>query len=323
MANHDHYQVGLINAQSAKNKKGQIKDYILNNELDLLVITETWTKQGKRGRYDLDACGPRKNRDGNVCRFNVKHHQPRPRKKGGGVALLFNKKSNISVEAERYSPTHWAFEYLDLDLNINGNKVCLIIIYSPDSQSKFNDFIEYFEFLVKIATKKNPKNVLIVGDFNIHVKRTEEYQARKFNALLQKFGLKQHVQDVTRDGKEGEKSSILDLVISYTKDESFVSNVAVLKDQKFSDHNPVKFQLFLPAVNSGENHSTDVSEVEEPNDIQQDEALTRLTKQKKFIDFVLSPMKEKAVSELPGIGEKYEENLMKHEHKIDKVSLHY
>lgn len=120
------FHVGLINAQSAKNKKDKIRDYIRNNRLDLLVVTETWTKPGRRGYLDLKACCP------NIINFHVKHHQPRRNKTGGGVALLYNSRSNISIEDVRYSPKEWPFEYLDLDLNIHGNNICLIIIYSPN-----------------------------------------------------------------------------------------------------------------------------------------------------------------------------------------------
>lgn len=146
-----------------------------------------------------------------------------------------------------------------------------------------------------------------------------EYQTRNFNALLQTFGLQQHVRDFTHYGHNGERNSILDLVISYTRDESFVYNVTVLKDENLSDHKPVNFDLLLSAINSNENPTTD--EAEETNIIQQDESCARLITMEKYMEFVTSKIEDKPVTALPRIGIKYEANLK--QDGIDKASVDY
>ena len=82
--------------------------------------------------------------------------------------------------------------------------------------------------------------LLIMGDFNLHIDDTENTQAVRFMTILDSFGLKQHVVSLThRDGH------ILDLVI--TRDNCsplHVSNVCVLK-QPISDHKPICFSLNL------------------------------------------------------------------------------
>ena len=82
--------------------------------------------------------------------------------------------------------------------------------------------------------------LLIMGDFNLHIDDTENIQAVRFITILDSFGLKQHVVSSThRDGH------ILDLVI--TRDNCtplHVSNVCVL-EQPISDHKPICVRLNL------------------------------------------------------------------------------
>ena len=44
----------LINARSVGNKSSQVLDLIMENNLDILVITETWLFRGGAGKIELD-----------------------------------------------------------------------------------------------------------------------------------------------------------------------------------------------------------------------------------------------------------------------------
>ncbi len=72
-------KVSLWNAQSAKNKTIEISDYILESNIDIHFITETWLSQNG----DDSKCSEMK-----PSGFKLKH-VPRPSRKGGGIAMIY------------------------------------------------------------------------------------------------------------------------------------------------------------------------------------------------------------------------------------------
>ncbi len=72
----------MINARSVKNKVAEIRHYILDNDEDMLIITETWlSSQDNVVVYRLVPDG-----------YEIKH-QAREHRRGGGVAIVY--KSSI------------------------------------------------------------------------------------------------------------------------------------------------------------------------------------------------------------------------------------
>ena len=219
----------LINARSAINetRSREIENYISDNDLDFLAVTETWADPGRDGSDDLrDFCCP--------PGFQVKHHQPRDRERGGGVALFY-RKNIISVRRSRSSSQDSTFEYLDLDLNIGNRTIRLVIVYRPPGS--IPDFLDEFEPFVDRITRRTPRNLLILGDFNIHVDNRRNSASRQFRDLIEDAGLKQHVRSPTHTG-----GHTLDLVLTYSN-ESFLSNLIVRRFY-LGDHKPVEFNLF-------------------------------------------------------------------------------
>ena len=74
-------QCAVINAQSVRNKPLVIADFVADNDLEFLAITETWLKQNG----DLDVIGAL-TPDGYSF-----IHIPRSYGAGGGVGVLFKK----------------------------------------------------------------------------------------------------------------------------------------------------------------------------------------------------------------------------------------
>ena len=71
-------QLCVLNTQSMCNKSDEFVDVVLQNNLDLVTISETWFKPDDN--LVPHECTP--------AGYSL-HHIPRPKKTGGGVALLF------------------------------------------------------------------------------------------------------------------------------------------------------------------------------------------------------------------------------------------
>ena len=307
---------GLINANSAANKSAEIQEYIFQNNLNLLAITETWARPGRDGDYALRACCP--------PGFHFEH-EPRVGR-GGGVAVIY-KMSSVPVVKNRLLARNFTFESIDVQLRHQG--IRLIVIYRPPSGS-VPDFLRDFGCLLRTAVRQSQRHLLIVGDFNIHVCTARNASTLQFLDLIEQFGLKQHVYNATH--KSGH---VLDLVISYSHD-TLVSNVAV---QHFylgrGDHKPVKFTLKLSSsrINVTTNPNGIITPVllnpssrlyqrptrispsteEEPISVTMrtyNERDSYLNTTKKFRDFVSGPIGDKPVTSLPGIGRENGERLM-------------
>ena len=107
----------LINARSIRNKTLLIQDFVVDNLVDVLIITETW----------LSRCGDEVI-IGKICppayRF---FNQPRLSGNGGGVGLLY--KANLHVKT-RLSHDYRSFEYLDSTI-VSSRTVRVISVYCP------------------------------------------------------------------------------------------------------------------------------------------------------------------------------------------------
>ena len=190
-------------------------------------ITETWLHQ--EGDDSII---------GDLCPTGYKFiHVPRSNGTGGGVGLLY--RQSVRARLRTCEHSFRSFEYLDASF-INVTNVRVIVIYRPPAvglspEIFLDDFSTLLEELIICS-----EELLIMGDFNLHIDDIENTQAVRFISLLDSFGLKQHVVSPTHRG-----GHILDLVI--TRDHCValeVSNICVL-EQPVSDHKPIWFNLNL------------------------------------------------------------------------------
>jgi hypothetical protein len=71
----------LLNARSISNKSTAIREFIANNSVDILALTETWLNQDSQNEYIIRNCTP--------LNYVFKHVATKSR--GGGVALIYKK----------------------------------------------------------------------------------------------------------------------------------------------------------------------------------------------------------------------------------------
>ena len=216
-------RLALLNIRSLVNKSLLVNDVIMTYDLDFLLLSETWLTECSCCAI-LNEAAPTHFSFMNKCRTG---------KKGGGIAAIFK---SVFQCKEITLGDFSSFEYLCF-LPKGDPKVIILIIYRPPRYSgKFID--EFAELLSVICTDYN--FFIITGDFNIHVDNNKDSNAKELSALLDTFGLFQHVKGPTHT-----RGHTLDLVISKGVN---ISSVDV-KDLALSDHFCVFFDLqIIPNV---------------------------------------------------------------------------
>ena len=180
-------QFCLLNAQSIRNKTTEMHEYIMEKDIDILAITETWLKSG-----DL-----RKLKEATPKTHKFKHIS-RQSRWAGGVAIVY--KSSLNLDVKPVSYVAKSFEMMEAGVISGSTSIGLIILYRPPPSKTnglttsifYQKFADYLETVT--LTKAHP---LLVGDFNFHVDVTSDSKAAQFSAIVDAAGLVQHVHEPT------------------------------------------------------------------------------------------------------------------------------
>ena len=208
----------LINARSVGNKSSQVLDLIMENNLDILVITEMWLFSGEQAKLNMI-----------TPEGYISFSKPRDERKGGGIAIICQNELKCETKNSSFHAT--SFKFLHLGITINNKYFSLYTIYrlEPNVEKMsvfFDEFATYLENWTLVS-----HDVLILRDFNIHIDLPND---SKTLTLLEIFNLVQHAVAPTH-----ESGHIIGLIISHPND--FVYNVVV--NEYFSDHKTVSFTL--------------------------------------------------------------------------------
>ncbi|XP_029914404.1 uncharacterized protein LOC115364114 [Myripristis murdjan] len=252
-------RMGLLNIQSLNNKVSKVRRFIVQNKLDVFLPTETWLDPSSADIV-LSRALPGS--------FSFCHQSRGGR--GQGVAIQYSNKfqgRKINIESME------TFQCVALDLWHDkwDAPILLVNVYRPPKQKRvrFDKFLMEFEKLLNEIL--NYKNVLMTGDFNIHVDKVYNkwwpwewlrwviYKRRSpkkdFCLFLLKHGLDQdHVCEPTH--KDGH---ILDLVITRNVQ---VSSFSVQND-RISDH----YTVYFSARPDGKKKTCKKNKVQEPDDL--------------------------------------------------------
>ena len=224
--------VAVFTARSVgeKSKRLAISDFIVNNDVDVLCITETWLlPSGDEAKCsDLSPPGYR------TLSF------PR-RSRGGGIAFvvadLFVPFLSVITD---FSFPHSSFELSQLTFSLPQCSLHIFCLYRPPpnrkNHLKDSFFMEQFPDLLEYNSLKGCS--LIVGDFDFHYDvPTNTYTSRLID-LLDSFNLGQSVTTPTH-----RSGHILDWVIHRKDDDTLLS--ATISPTLQSDHCSVLTQLHI------------------------------------------------------------------------------
>ena len=157
--------LGLANAHLVRNKADLLTDHVLEHNVDLVALSETWLSadaNDKKTISDLTAAGydfahiPRPERKGSEA-----GKQRERKERGGGVRLLFRSSLKVTILPKRAVKT---FEHMDVIVRSSGGSPRLVTIYRPPPSNK-NGF-STADFLADLPDfSRNSRYYLFVSSF--------------------------------------------------------------------------------------------------------------------------------------------------------------
>ena len=217
--------VGLFNSRSLCNKTAGVFELLSDTNISVCLFTETWLRKGDTSKIsEIKDFG-----------YNIAHQSRAGR--GGGVAIAYRKHLKFSRRAVR---AFKSFELIEGVIKSSSNELlrfCCVYRSCTAKLSNVSDFCNEFDNYLDSLTHL-PGKLIIVGEFNIHVEDPTCPDSRKFNQILARYGLIQHVTSATHVS-----GGVLDLVItrSNTCDYLDIKDVKVVKTPTSSDHSLIHF----------------------------------------------------------------------------------
>ena len=162
-------------------KPALLHEFLIDRSIDVLTLSETWLT------VDTLPSTPKALTPQGYSIF----HSPRTSGHGGGLATIYRsflKFSKIPI------PTYSSFESTCSRFSIPtipSFSFILLTVYRPPSSS-FPYFISHFSSLLEDLATSNSE-LIITGDFNIHVDQPHTNPSSQFINLLHDFSLTQHI----------------------------------------------------------------------------------------------------------------------------------
>ena len=153
-------RIGHINAQSCRNKTDLLKDLILEENVDIMFITETWLSPDGDHAIISDLV---------PHDFTIKSF-PRVHRRGGGIAVIYRKSLEPSISIKTNNNKHTSFENLEIIFSSESSSFQINCIYRPPYSKKnkitFTTFLHEFGILLTESSISDPHPIFI-GDFHI------------------------------------------------------------------------------------------------------------------------------------------------------------
>jgi hypothetical protein len=224
-----HLSACLLNARSVRNKTLALLDYTIDQDLDVLFLTETWLGKGGNDCVII----------GDLCPSGYSFlHAPRTSGRGGGVGILYRDELHVKLLQRNLSIQVTSFEYMEVTITSLNTVYRIILVYRPPSRHTTDIFLKEFADLLAEHIHTGGR-LLALGDFNFHVDDKYNGEALKFLDLVESFNMTQHVLPATH-----KLGHTLDIIITRSS-EPPVKDVCVQANalSDMCDHFPVTFQI--------------------------------------------------------------------------------
>lgn len=223
----------LFNSQSVckDGKADTIADFVIENNLDIMFITETWLRQ--LGDEPITASlTPRGYRLASY---------PRP-SRGGGIAVLYKDSLHSRLSFSQSLPfSHPSFEFVEICLKLSGQSVTFSCLYRPPPSTEnklttsmfFSDFDQLLDHYSLL-----PGKLVILGDMNVHFDDPDRPDTKRICNTLSNHNLTQYITQPTH-----RHGHTLDWIISRQSDNFVLATDVSLALP--SDHSAILCSLDL------------------------------------------------------------------------------
>lgn len=188
-------KIAHINIRSLLPKFGEIKNFILGKNYDVVGISETWLSP-LVNNVDVEIPG---------YTFIRKDRPSR----GGGVGLYVKDCYKYTIVTDKYVSDYNTFEQIWIKLTIKKEIYIAGCIYRPPSCNLNGFIIDFEQAVLSLIPQCNV--VLCTGDFNINLLDVSSTAVNNFQSLIDSAGLKQIITSPTRI--TGDSMSLVDLIL--------------------------------------------------------------------------------------------------------------
>ena len=230
---HHKMTMSTANIQSitSRNKDLALIDILLESNLDICTLTETWLNNSDNNRTWIESCELNKH----GYKLDVCNREDRP---GGGIGLVF--RDNLKVKLIQKGALR-SFEFGKWSITSKSCMCTVICVYHPPYSATnrvtdamfLDDFISWCANCITTDT-----NVVITGDFNMHVNDPSDPEAASLIDSMEALGLIQHVNIPTH-----RYGNTLDLVFTESTEHINISNI--VPGEFLSDHCLVMWQTSI------------------------------------------------------------------------------
>ena len=169
-----------INTQSIQNKIDQFQHYLLDNNVDICAVMETWMKEDDE--YVLHEIPP--------PGFKIISKPRSDGRQGGGIALIY--KGYYTINDLKINTNSQCMELSAFDLRIQDRVIDLLAIYKYPNTSVVSFCNDLADILGNnILTLKG--HCILTGDFNIQLDDASDNNTRTLNDMLDSLGMINHV----------------------------------------------------------------------------------------------------------------------------------
>lgn len=178
-----------MNVRSIRNKTLYINDYITTHNIDIFAVSETW--------FDTDT--------DDICinellpnNYEIKHVNRSNDKRAGGVALIYS--TSLKIVQHTITTQYTQFEVMSVLISNRNKNINMCIIYRPPTSTtnglSLREFMDEWQQFISTLTISNSE-LLLVGDVNIHLDKTDNSDTKQFTESMRSCGLHQHITEPT------------------------------------------------------------------------------------------------------------------------------
>ena len=191
-------KAALWNARSTRNKTLSVYDFVLENNIDILFVTETWLCEDDP--VIIGELTPPSYSFLNIPRTQTDLY--------GGIGILY--RSSLKLSIKQTDMKTITFEHAIVTDVLRC--VQYIVVYRPPLSAvngfKTKDYLtEIDEFLSDVNMSAN--KIVALGDFNLHVDVPTKSDVATFMSILSSLNMSQHVVDPSH-----KRGHTLDLIIT-------------------------------------------------------------------------------------------------------------